>query len=125
SRSPVRDAASSDSRGLTAAVNLLVLQVVNRLLQANFRPDTFEHSAVYDARNSRIEMRLSATRPQTVRLGNSAVRQFRRGEYIITEHSHKYTPAGFGLLLAEAGFPRQQMWTDARGWFGIFLAESD
>ncbi|MDX9688135.1 L-histidine N(alpha)-methyltransferase [Halopseudomonas formosensis] len=122
---PVMEAAYNDSQGLTAAFNLNVLRVVNRLLQADFNPDAFEHSAVYDARNSRIEMRLIATRPQTVRLGSSAVRQFRRGEYIITEHSHKYTPAGFGLLLAEAGFPRQQMWTDARGWFGIFLAEPD
>src|SRR5690606_21598393 len=122
---PVMEAAYNDSQGLTAAVNLNVLRVINPLLQADFNPDAFELSAVYDARNSRIEMRLIATRPQTVRLGSSAVRQFRRGEYIITEHSHKYAPAGFGLLLAEAGFPRQQMWTDARGWFGIFLPEPD
>src|SRR5690606_2324109 len=77
---PVMEAAYNDSQGLTAAFNLTVLRVINRLLQADFNPDAFEHSAVYDARNSRIEMRLIATRPQTVRLGSSAVRQFRRGE---------------------------------------------
>src|SRR5690606_7704093 len=87
---PVMEAAYNHSQGLTAAFNLNVLQVVNRLLQADFNPDSCEHRAVYDARHSRIGMRLIATRPQPVPLASSAVRQFRCGEYIITEHSHKY-----------------------------------
>src|SRR5690606_38913836 len=91
----ILEAAYNDAEGVTAAFNLNVLEVANRLLGANFDPAAFQHNAVYDAHNSRIEMRLTATRSHTVRLGTSAVRQFQRGEYIVTEHSHKYTPTGF------------------------------
>lgn len=119
----VLEAAYNDAEGVTAAFNLNVLEVANRVLDANFDPSAFQHSAIYDTRNNRIEMRLVATRPHTVRLGTSAVRQFQRGEYIITEHSHKYTPTGFSLLLDEAGFTQQRLWTDQQGWFGVFLAE--
>lgn len=119
----ILEAAYNDARGVTAAFNLNVLEVANRLLDANFETSAFRHSAVYDARSNLIEMRLTATRAHTVRLGTSAVRRFQRSEYIITEHSHKYTPAGFSLLLDEAGFAQRQMWTDPQHWFGVFLAE--
>lgn len=119
----ILEAAYNDAQGVTAAFNLNVLNVVNRLLDANFDPSAFEHSAIYDTQHDRIEMRLTATRTHTVRLGTSAVRQFHRGEHIITEHSHKYTPAGFNQLLEEAGFTPCRLWTDPQHWFGVFLAE--
>ena len=119
----ILEAAYNDAQGITAAFNLNVLHVVNRLLDANFDLAAFEHSAIYDPQHARIEMRLVATRTHTVRLGTSAVRQFQRGEHIITEHSHKYTPAGFSQLLDEAGFTQRQLWTDPQHWFGVFLAE--
>lgn len=119
----VLEAAYNDAEGITAAFNLNVLEVANRTLGANFQPDAFEHSALYDTQHNRIEMRLTATRTHTVRLGTSAVRQFQRGEHIITEHSHKYTPTSFSLLLEEAGFIQRQLWTDPQQWFGVFLAE--
>lgn len=119
----ILEAAYNDAEGITAAFNLNILKVANRLLGANFDPTAFEHSALYDTQNNRIEMRLTATRTHTVRLGTAAVRQFQRGEHIVTEHSHKYTPASFGLLLEEAGFVQRQLWTDPKYWFGVFLAE--
>lgn len=119
----ILEAAYNDAQGVTAAFNLNVLEVVNRLLGAGFDTCAFSHSAIYDPRNNRIEMRLTANRTHTVRLGTSAVRQFQRGEHIITEHSYKYTPAGFSRLLDEAGFTQRQMWTDPNDWFGVFLAE--
>lgn len=121
--SHILEAAYDDTEGVTAAFNLNVLEVVNQLLPADFAAAAFRHQAVYDPRNCRIEMRLVATSPQTVRLGNTAVRQFQRGEHILTEYSHKYTTTGFSTLLAEAGFGRQQLWTDPHHWFGVFLAE--
>lgn len=119
----ILEAAYDDAEGITAAFNLNVLEVANRTLDANFQPDAFKHSALYDTQHNRIEMRLTATRTHTVRLGTSAVRQFQRGEHIVTEHSHKYTPESFRLLLEEAGFIQRQLWTDPQQWFGIFLAE--
>lgn len=120
---PVLEAAYNDAQGVTAAFNLNVLTVANHLLDANFDLSAFEHSAIYDTQHDRIEMRLTANRTHTVRLGTSAVRQFQRGEHIITEHSHKYTAAGFNRLLEEAGFTQCQLWTDPQHWFGVFLAE--
>ena len=120
---PLLEAAYNDAQGITAAFNRNILNVANRLLDANFDPAAFEHSATYDTRHQRIEMRLTATHTHTVRLGTSAVRQFQRGEHIITEHSYKYSPAGFRRLLNEAGFTPRQPWTDPQHWFGVFLAE--
>ena len=119
----ILETAYNDAQGITAAFNLNVLNVANRLLDANFDLSAFQHSAIYDSQQQRIEMRLTATRTHTVRLGTSAVRQFQRGEHIITEHSHKYSPASFSQLLDEAGFTPRQVWTDPQHWFGVFLAE--
>ncbi|MBI4754679.1 MAG: L-histidine N(alpha)-methyltransferase [Betaproteobacteria bacterium] len=118
---PLLEAAYDDALGVTAAFNRNVLRVVNRLLDADFDPGRFAHRASWNARESRIEMRLEATQPQRVRI-DGLVREYGHGESILTEYSHKYTVAGFLDLLAAAGFSRQRVWTDERGWFGVFLA---
>jgi uncharacterized SAM-dependent methyltransferase len=51
-----------------------------------------------------------------------AERQFAAGERIHTENSYKWAPASFAALLRDAGFTRVQHWTDAQGWFGVWLA---
>ncbi len=85
----------------------------------------FAHRAVFDESFGRIEMQLVSRRAQRVRIGESLV-AFDDGEVIVTEYSHKYTIDGFAALLASAGFDggdRLHRWCDARGWFGVFLAE--
>jgi len=49
-------------------------------------------------------------------------RRFARGERIHTEHSHKYRREDFVALLARAGFPQAEVWTDERQWFAVILA---
>jgi dimethylhistidine N-methyltransferase len=115
------EAAYDDSRGVTAAFNLNVLEVVNRLLDADFEPDRFEHCARFDAAASRIEMHLRARETHRVRIG-TAQREFAAGETILTEYSHKYTVEGLARLLADAGFSRRRVWTDDRQWFAVALA---
>jgi dimethylhistidine N-methyltransferase len=116
------EAAYNDSLGLTAAFNLNVLRVANRLLNATFDPDAFEHCARFVMPASRIEMRLRARTNQAVAIG-STIRQFAAGETILTEYSHKYTIDAFVALLRSAGFSRHRLWTDERAWFGVFLAQ--
>ena len=87
----VLHAAYNDSRGVTAAFNLNLLARLNRELGADFDLDGFEHSAVYDAENARIEMRLVSRRAQVVGVAGVAI-PFRAGEHIVSEHSHKYSP---------------------------------
>ena len=52
----------------------------------------------------------------------SGQRRFGAGERIHTENSYKWTPAQFTQMLRDAGFAEVQMWCDAQGAFGVFLA---
>jgi len=116
------EAAYDDDQEVTAAFNRNILRVVNRLADADFDPDQFDHWATFAADASRIEMRLRARRPLTVHIGPH-LRHFAAGETILTEYSYKFTVAGFVAMLDAAGFSRQHIWTDQRGWFGVVLAQ--
>lgn len=120
----VLDAAYDDALGVTASFNRNVLLHVNRLAGTDFVPGDWRHVAFYDPIQQRIEMHLEARRAVTVN-GPRIERRFNAGERIHTENSYKYTPAQFAVLLATAGFPVQQHWTDARDWFALFLARAE
>jgi len=111
-------AAYNDSEGVTAAFNLNVLERLNRELGANFDLDRFEHVAVYDDEKGRIEMRLISTCPQTVAIADTKLR-FTRGEYIITEYSHKYSIEEFHGLARRAGFTPERSWVDDDDLFSV------
>ena len=55
-------AAYDDPQGVTAAFNKNVLDVMNRELDADFDSERFDHVAVFDEQNARIEMRLRCRR---------------------------------------------------------------
>jgi uncharacterized SAM-dependent methyltransferase len=110
--------AYNDSSGVTAAFNLNVLARLNRELDATFDLQTFEHDAVYDPQHSRIEMRLVSQREQAVDVDGVAI-LFRKGEYIISEHSHKYSPDEFAALARTAGWRLERRWIDATARFGV------
>ena len=128
----VLEAAYDDALGITAAFNLNLLNHLNRLLDANFQLREWQHLAVFNAAESRIEMHLEARRSLTVRWpagshngthdAAACERRFAAGERIHTENSYKWTPQAFEDLLTRAGFTRMQGWTDERGWFGVWLA---
>lgn len=115
------EAAYDDALGVTAAFNLNVLNVVNRLLAADFRLADWRHVALFDEAHSRIEMHLEARRALTLHLGAQS-RRFLAGERIHTEHSYKWTIENFAALLARAGFARSRAWQDDEGGFAVFLA---
>ncbi|MCW7539809.1 L-histidine N(alpha)-methyltransferase [Aquabacterium sp. A7-Y] len=117
----VLEAAYDDALGVTAAFNRNVLRVVNRELDADFDARRFAHRAVFNSRDSRIEMHLVAQGVQQVHLGTDQ-RVFDDGEAIVTEYSYKYTPESFAALLREAGFGSSWHWSDERGWFHVFVA---
>jgi dimethylhistidine N-methyltransferase len=113
-------AAYNDDRGVTAAFNLNLLARLNRELRADFDLDAFEHSAVYDAANARVEMRLISRRAQVVSVADVAI-PFRAGEYIVSEHSHKYSPKEIAALARAAGFDLSRSWVDEAGRFGVYF----
>lgn len=117
---PVLHPAYNDSRGVTAAFNLNVLARLNRELCANFDLEGFEHDAVYDAAHARIEMRLVSTRAQVVTIGGVAI-PFRPGEYIVTEHSHKYAPREIADMARASGWSLERSWLDDDARFSVSL----
>ena len=119
--SAVLEPAYDDALGVTAAFNLNVLVHLNRIAGTDFHLRDWRHLAYFNERDSRIEMHLEATRSLEVRWRGGR-RRFEAGECIHTENSYKYTPQSFAALLARAGYAPPTTWTDAQGWFGLFLA---
>jgi L-histidine Nalpha-methyltransferase len=117
----VLEAAYDDALGVTAAFNLNLLRRLNGLLDADFDVRQWRHRALFDERQSRIEMHLDARVDLRVRWPGHE-RPFAAGEGIHTENSYKWTPAGFEAVLREAGCRRIRHWLDADGGFALFLA---
>jgi dimethylhistidine N-methyltransferase len=112
--------AYNDAAGVTAAFNLNLLTRLNREAGADFDIGAFRHEAVWNDRESRIEMHLFSTRDQTVVVGGQEI-AFREGESIHTENSYKHTPEKLMDIARSAGWETQQMWKDDAGLFGVFL----
>jgi dimethylhistidine N-methyltransferase len=119
------NAAYNDARGTTAAFNLNILAVLNRLAGANFDLTQFKHEASYDERHRRIEMRLISRCKQQVRFAldrgvPDAVINFAASEPVVTEHSYKYSLAGFAALVSRAGWTPVHIWVDAERLFAVY-----
>jgi len=106
------EAAYDDELGVTAAFNLNILLHINRLLGSDFRPRDWQHKAVFNAAQSRVEMYLRARRDLTVTWPDGA-RMFASGAEIHTENSYKYSRASILDLLQRSGFGQVRCWSDA------------
>jgi L-histidine N-alpha-methyltransferase len=114
--------AYDDAEGVTAEFNRNVLRVVNRELSADFRPELFDHVAVWDAGSEWIEMRLRSRGAQTVKIpGVDLVVDFEDGEDLRTEVSAKFRPEGVRSELAAVGMEVAHWWTDREGRFALSL----
>lgn len=115
-------AAYDDAAGVTAAFNGNMLVRLNRELGANFDPNAFVHAVEWNIQASRIEIYLESQAAQTVELPALETRvRFAAGERIHTENSYKYREGQAERLLCNAGFEPAKRWTDARGWFAVYL----
>jgi len=105
--------AYDDELGVTAAFNLNLLARINRELEADFDLSQFEHVAKinYEARS--VEMHLRSRRRQTVSIpAAEVVVEFRSGETIWTESSHKYSAAEICDTASQVGFRCEAQWID-------------
>ena len=114
----VLERAYNDESGITAAFNLNVLRRLNREFGADFDLDSYGHIAVYNEVAGRVEMYLVSACAQTVNIAGRRLR-VAESEKILTEHSHKYTLAGFAATAAGAGFRLEQSWTDQDEMFAV------
>ncbi len=117
----VLEAAYDDELGVTAAFNLNLLSHLNAWIGSDFRVCDWRHVALFNARESRIEMHLEARHALQVQWPGGG-RVFAAGERIHTENSYKWAPGDFEALLRDAGWRQVRRWTDAAGWFGVFAA---
>jgi len=115
----VLERAYNDAAGVTAQFNKNLLARINRELGADFDLSRWQHHAIYNSIQGRIEIYLISDDEQTVHIGGHEF-QFRAGEEILTEYSYKHTIGGFVELARQAGFHFEQVWTDAAHWFGVF-----
>jgi len=119
----VLQAAYDDSAGVTAEFNRNVLKVLNRELEADFRPDDFEHVALFDPEHEWIEMRLRARREHTAFVrGLDLTVHFDEGEELRTEISAKFTPERVEGDLAAAGLELVSWLTDPDEFFALTLS---
>ncbi|HSC18885.1 MAG TPA: ergothioneine biosynthesis protein EgtB [Rhizomicrobium sp.] len=113
-------AAYDDAAGVTAAFNKNVLAHINRELGGDFDLDRFDHRAVWNPAEHRIEMHLLSRADQTVAIGGEAFR-LAAGETIHTENCHKYMLDGFARLADSAGWRIEKSWTSASPEFALLL----
>jgi dimethylhistidine N-methyltransferase len=114
----VLNAAYNDAAGVTEAFNLNLLTRINRELGGNFDRKSFEHHAFFNRERSRIEMHLASLRRQRVTVAGRAF-DFRAGETIHTESSHKYTVETLNTLARGTGWTPAGAWTDSKRCFSI------
>ncbi len=113
-------AAYDDARGVTAAFNRNMLVRINREMAGDFDPAAFDHVALWNASEGRMEMHLRSRGAQSVRVCGRRI-DFEAGESIHTENSYKYSDQRMAALAETAGWRVRASWTDAQRLFGVYL----
>jgi L-histidine Nalpha-methyltransferase len=116
-------AAYDDAAGVTAEFNRNVLRVIDRELDADFDPDRWDHVALWNAEEERIEMWLHTAEARTVRIGALGVDvPFAAGGGIRTEISSKFTRERLEADLEAAGLELTEVLTDGEGRYALSLS---
>ncbi|RYG02108.1 MAG: L-histidine N(alpha)-methyltransferase, partial [Caulobacteraceae bacterium] len=113
-------AAYDDAQGVTAAFNLNLLSRINRELDGDFDLAAFEHRAIWNAVESRVEMHLVSCKDQIVTVAGHSF-AFTAGETIHTENSYKFTVTGFEKLAGRAGWKLERCWESPAPSFAMVL----
>lgn len=105
--------AYDDELGVTAAFNLNLLARINRELGANFELKQFTHLARMNYWARSIEMHLQSKCRQKVSIPAAGISiEFKEGETIWTESSHKYSREEVCRMAVAAGFRCESQWID-------------
>ena len=116
--------AYDDCLGITAAFNKNALLNANELLDTDFEVSNWEHRAIFNSLESRIEMHLVAKNTHEVKSPFGA-RLFNQGESIHTENSHKYSVETFKDLLLDSGYSDIVDFPHPSKRYAIFVARGN
>lgn len=118
----ILEAAYNDTEGKTAQFNMNLIHRIAKELDSDIQPNNFIHQAFWNKDLSRIEMHLSSTVDQTIRVQGEKF-FFHKHETIHTENSYKYTISNFQSLTNHAGFESVKSWTDPEHLFCVHYFE--
>ncbi|SMD17232.1 L-histidine N(alpha)-methyltransferase [Pedobacter nyackensis] len=110
-------AAYNDSKGITSAFNLNLLERINRELGGDFELKNFEHYANYDPESGACKSYLISLKDQIVHIGAAATISFARDEHIYMEISQKYALEDIERLALRSGFQCRHNFFDANRYF--------
>jgi len=116
-------AAYDDAEGVTSRFNKNLLTRINRELNADFNVGAFDHLAVWNAEQERMEMHLVSQVEQLVNVAGHRF-HFAAGERLHTENSHKFTVASFTELAARAGWSVSQVWISDAPEMALFSLQA-
>jgi dimethylhistidine N-methyltransferase len=114
--------AYDDPLGVTAAFDKNILARINTELLADFDLSTFDHRAIWNGRERRVEMHLVSRVAQTVGIPRAECTvRFEAGEAIWTESSYKYRADEIVGMVEEAGFRSHAQWIEPDARFALTL----
>ena len=114
-------AAYNDSLGVTAAFNRNALLHLNRDLGTNFDVELWGHEAIYNDKQSRIEMHLVSLKDQIIESSHGEI-AFKKDQTIHTENSYKFTVDSFSDILSQAGFDNLNSFVHSTNRYAMFTA---
>ncbi|MEJ2656000.1 MAG: L-histidine N(alpha)-methyltransferase [Desulfobacterales bacterium] len=116
----VLERAYNDEKGITARFNKNILNVANKILRTDFKPEYFRHHAFYNDEKQRIEMHLVATRDMIVKSPFfEGDLEIPKGQSIHTENSHKFTSHHIDEFALVSGLSVRAVYTDSNRWFTL------
>ncbi|MBL7002279.1 MAG: L-histidine N(alpha)-methyltransferase [Nitrosopumilus sp.] len=122
----ILESAYDDSQDVTAEFNLNILSRINDELDADFYLKNFEHHAIYNEEEQRIEMYLKSLVNQSVIVSKSnLLLNLEKDELIHTEYSHKYRLSQIHELLTSTGFEIKHTWLDTNKHFSLTLVSKN
>jgi len=116
--------AYNDNQGVTAEFNKNILNVINDIIDTDFKQEDFEHEAFFNEQQSRIEMHLIAK--QDIEIKSPYFEEtikIKKDENMHTENSYKFSMKRIGQIESLTGLRIKKTFTDPDKWFALVLFE--
>jgi uncharacterized SAM-dependent methyltransferase len=99
-----------------------MLARINRELEGDIDLANFTHRAVWNGRESRMEMHLVSRVAKSFKAAGRGI-SLQAGETIHTENSYKFTLEGFAAMADQAGWRIGARWVSPDPAFAVFLLQ--
>lgn len=119
-------AAYDDTDGVTERFILNMLTMLNTTLDADFDINAFQYLPLWDATNTRMDLRLRSLRDQEVTIPGAGITvTFTQGEEVLIEISTKFRVSALASELHAVGLSPLEVMTDPQRDFALTLARLD